>query len=183
MFIECLSQELAVCPHAEVEGFLAQAPQLWHVVSIREPDHPVPLFEHALGAHEAVFSDVFSSEGQGPQAAHLAGILRYVERTAGRPLLIHCWAGRSRSTAVALVVVVKKLWDQGMDGAGLVRTAIDALLMLRPMATPNHLVLRLGLEVFLPVALAKTLTKALMGEPRIERNFAEWRMSLLNAEG
>lgn len=181
MFIECLGQELAVCPHAEVEGFLAQAPHFWHVVSIREPEHPVPLLDDALGAHEVVFSDVFSSEGAGPQTAHLAAILRYVDRTAGRPLLIHCWAGRSRSTAVALVVVVKKLWDQGLDGAELVRTAVDALLMLRPMATPNHLVLRLGLEVFLPVSLAKTLTKALIGEPRIERNFTQWRMSLLDA--
>lgn len=160
---------------------MAQAPKFWHVVSIREPDHPEPPLDDSLAAHAVVFSDVFmpgGDGGAGPQSAHLAGILRFVERTAGRPLLIHCWAGRSRSTAVALVVIVKKLWDQGMDGARLVRMAIDVLLALRPIATPNHLVLRLGLEAFLPVALAKTLTKALIAEPRIERNFVEWRLSL-----
>lgn len=123
MLFDGREQELAVCPHAEVEEFLAQAPKSWHVVSIREPEHPAPRLDDALGVHAVVFSDVFSSDGAGPQAAHLAGILRYVERTAGKPLLIHCWAGRSRSTAVALVVVVKRLWNKGLDGAELVRTA------------------------------------------------------------
>ncbi|MDP1588549.1 MAG: hypothetical protein Q8M07_12440, partial [Prosthecobacter sp.] len=153
MFIECFQREMAVCHHGEIEGFLARDPGRWQVISIREPDHPEAVLKDALKAHDVVFEDVLTSagnQGHGPKAAHLEGILRFVERSAGAPLLIQCWAGRSRSTAVALVVIVQTLWDKGMDGAGLVRMAADLLLQIRPVAIPNRLVLRLGLELFLP---------------------------------
>jgi len=87
--------------------------------------------------------------------------------------MVQCWAGRSRSTAVALVVIVKMLWDQGIDGPELVRRAADSLLAIRPLAIPNRLVLRLGLEEFLPHPLGQTLSKALVEEARIRRNFVE----------
>ena len=45
------------------------------------------------------------------------------------------------------------------------------LLAIRPLAIPNRLVLRLGLEEFLPHPLGQTLSKALVEEPRIRRNF------------
>lgn len=147
------------------------------------PDHPEPVLKDSLQTHTGVFSDVFTTEGDGghgPSPAHLHGILRFVQRSANAPLLIHCWAGRSRSTAVALVVITQMLWDRGMDGAELVHTATSALLELRPMATPNRLVLQLGLEVFLPGALGKTLPRAFLDEPRIQKNFAAWRQSLLD---
>lgn len=174
MFIECLQRELAICHHAEIERILADDPGRWHVISIRDPIHPVAVLTHARKAHAVVFEDVLTAagdHGHGPQPLHLQGILRFVERSAREPLLFQCWAGRSRSTAVALVVIVKSLWDQGMDGAELVRTATDVLLTLRPVAIPNRLVLRLGLETFLPEPLGKTLSKALLEDPRIQRNF------------
>ena len=172
MFIELLQREMAVCSHAEIEEFLARDSGRWQVVSIREPAHPEAVLKDALKAHPVVFKDIFNSgENDGPQGAHLAGILRFVQRSAGAPLLIQCWAGRSRSTAVALAVIVQALWNQGIDGAELVRTAVDALLKIRPVAAPNRLVLRLGLEQFLPQSLAGTLAKALIREPRIQRNF------------
>lgn len=175
MFIECLQRELAICPHAEVEDFLARDPGRWHVISIREPNHPEAVLTHAKAAHAVIFEDVLNADGnhgQGPKPVHLQHILRFVERSAREPLLFQCWAGRSRSTAVALVVIVKSLWDQGLDGAALVRTAIDVLLTLRPITIPNRLVLRLGLDQILPPPLGQTLSKALMEEPRIRRNFA-----------
>jgi len=172
MFIEHLQREMAVCSHAEIEDFLARDSGRWQVVSIREPDHPEAVLKDALKAHAVVFKDIFTGgEDLGPKAAHLDGILRFVQRSANAPLLIQCWAGRSRSTAVALVVIVQSLWNKGMDGAELVRIAVDALLKIRPVAVPNRLVLRLGLEQFLPQALASTLTKALIMEPRIQQNF------------
>jgi predicted protein tyrosine phosphatase len=128
MFLECLQREMAVCHHGEIEAFLADDPGRWHVVSIREPDHPEAILKDALKAHAVVFEDVLSSKGthgHGPKATHLEGILRFVQNSGQAPLLFQCWAGRSRSTAVALVVIVKSLWDQGMDGPELVRTAAD----------------------------------------------------------
>ncbi len=101
-----------------------------------------------------VSKDVFTPEcthGHGPKPAHLQGILRFVAQSGREPLLVQCWAGRSRSTAVAFVVIVKSLWEQGIDGPALVRRAADALLAIRPLDIPNRLVLRLGLEEFLAI--------------------------------
>lgn len=173
MFIESLQREMAVCSHAEIGEFLASDSGRWQVVSIREPDHPEAELKDALKAHAIVFKDIFTNgENDGPKAVHLEVILRFVQRSPGTPLLIQCWAGRSRSTAVALTVIVQSLWNQGIDGAELVRTAIDALIKIRPIAAPNRLVLRLGLEQFLPQSLAGTLAKALINEPRIQKNFS-----------
>lgn len=174
MFVEVLQRELVVCHAGEIEAFLARNSGRWHVVSIREPMHSEVVLNNAKKAHPVVFEDVLTAEGdhgQGPKAAHLIGILRFVEQSGDEPLVCQCWAGRSRSTAVALVVIVKALWDKGMDGAELVRTAVDILLAIRPLAIPNRLVLRLGLEQFLPHPLGQTLCMALIQEPRIQRNF------------
>lgn len=174
MYIECLSRELAVLPHGEIEAFLLAAPGRWNVVSIREPDHPEVALQDARRAHRVVFEDVTTAEGRhglGPRPAHLKGILNFAEKNKFEPLIVQCWAGRSRSTAVALVVIVKSLWDQGTDGASLVQTAISVLLQIRPVAIPNRLVLQLGLAEFLPPKLVPVLTRELMNEPRIQTNF------------
>lgn len=171
MYLESIQRELAICPHAEVGDFLAREPGRWHVISIREPDHPEASLQDALRSRIFVFLDVqIGTETRSPQRAHLEGILRFVRQCPNAPLLVHCWAGRSRSTAVALIIILQSLWDQGMDGAELVRKAVDALLSIRPTAAPNRLVLRLGLEQFLPHALVGTLTKAVLSEPRIQKN-------------
>ncbi|WP_395742295.1 hypothetical protein [Prosthecobacter sp.] len=172
MYIESLQREIAVCPHAEVEGFLAREPGRWHVISIREPAHPEASLKDALRSRIFVFLDVqVGTEAESPSRAHLESILRFAKQCRNAPLLVHCWAGRSRSTAVALVIILQSLWDQGVDGVELVRKALDALLLIRPLAAPNRLVLRLGLEQFLPPALASTLTKAVLSEPRLQKNF------------
>jgi len=172
MFIEHLQREMAVCSYDEIEEFLARDSGRWQVVSIREPDHPEAVLKDALKAHAVVFKDIFTGgEDLGPNAAHLEGILRFVQRSENAPLLIQCWAGRSRSTAVALVILVQSLWRKEIVGAELVRTAVDELLKIRPVAAPNRLVLRLGLEQFLPQPLASTLAKALIMEPCIRQKF------------
>ncbi len=175
MFIERLQRDLAVCSATQIETFLGKEPGRWHVVSIREPIHAEAGLTGALSKHSVVFEDVLTTQGnhgQGPSPAHLEAVLSYVAVTNREPLVLQCWAGRSRSTAVALVIIVKDLWDEGsLDESAVVRTALDILLSLRPQALPNALVLRLGLEQFLPSAQAGTLSKALMREPRIRQNF------------
>ncbi len=173
MSFPCLRRELAVCSAQEVEAFLDSAPDRWAVVSIREPDQPEPLLKAAARVHRVVFEDVLGPLGRhglGPQPAHLEGIRRFARGNA--PLVLQCWAGQSRSTAVALALIVEDLWAQGLEGAALVRQSTDLLLGLRPQARPNKRVLQFGLEPFLPPDLAPTLTAALLREPRLLRNFA-----------
>lgn len=174
MFIERLQRELAVCSATQITPFLEKEPGRWHVVSIREPIHAEADLTQAKSFCGLVFEDALTAEGnhgQGPAPAHLETALRYVQATKREPLAFQCWAGRSRSVAAALVVIVRDLWDAGLDGAELVQEAVDILLQLRPHALPNAFVLRLGLEQFLPPELSQTLSKALMREPRIRKNF------------
>ena len=174
MFIDRLQRDLAICSATQITPFLAKEPGRWHVVSIREPIHAEADLAHARSLHPMVFEDVLTTQdepGRGPTAAHLAAFLAYVAGTGREPLVLQCWAGRSRSTAVALVVIVKELSEAGLEGAELVQAAVDILLALRPQALPNALVLRLGLEQFLPAPQAEPLSKALMREPRIRKNF------------
>lgn len=168
-----LFRELRITSQADGVALLMSQPGYWNVVSIREPYHPEPVLDGAKLVMRQVFEDVLGGEASrkhAPRSAHLETILRFVDRTGAEPLLIHCWAGRSRSTAVALILMVRALWNQGIDGAELVRRAIDALLAVRPEAFPNALVLRLGLELFLPQSLAASLSRLLVQDPRLRLN-------------
>ncbi len=51
-------------------------------------------------------------------------------------ILVHCWAGKSRSTAAALVILYDKLRDH--------EKARETLLRIRPQAAPNRLICRLA---------------------------------------
>jgi predicted protein tyrosine phosphatase len=51
-------------------------------------------------------------------------------------VLIHCWAGKSRSTAAALIILYDKLKD--------VDKAKEILLKIRPQAAPNRLICSLA---------------------------------------
>ena len=150
------------------------------MISIREPIHPEAALEGARKAHRVVFEDVTSEKGQhghGPRRAHLEGVLRFADMTGKEPLLVHCWAGVSRSTAVMLALLVRGLWAQGEFGPRLVKRCTDALLAMRPQAIPNPLVLRLALETTLPQPLATALVQQLMQEPRILANRHSGRLT------
>lgn len=174
MFIERLQRELAICSVNQVGPFLAADPGRWHVVSIRDPAHFKADLSGAKSTCHLAFEDALPTpgdDGTGPTSTHLEDLLAYADSTAREPLIFQCWAGRSRSTAMALVVLVRELHAQGLTGPELVTTAVDLLLTLRPNATPNRFVLRLGMESWLPVEEAVKLSTALIREPRMKANF------------
>jgi predicted protein tyrosine phosphatase len=74
-----------------------------------------------------------------PGAHHLAQLFEFAERwTGASPLLVHCWAGISRSTAAAYAVACLKRPDLPESQlAGQLRA-------LSPEATPNPLIVRLA---------------------------------------
>ena len=175
MTLPSLHRELAIASQAEAEALVRERPGYWHVISIREPFHPEPVLDGALSVFPSIFEDVLNGQGQhghGPRTAHLEGILKVASLRSRVPLLVHCWAGRSRSTAVALALIVKELWDSGEDGPRLVTAAVNRLLALRPLAVPNALVLRLALQLIVPPPLPLTLAQSLLNEPRLAANRA-----------
>ncbi len=66
-----------------------------------------------------------------PSAAMVAQALDFAARHAQAPLLIHCHAGVSRSTAIGLAIYAARL------GPGAEEQALDALLAIVPDAVPN----------------------------------------------
>lgn len=174
MHVDVLQRHLVVCAQSELGGHLEREPAHWSVVSIREPEHAQPDLSHARRSCEVLFLDqesrIAGAFGSPPSQAHLEKIFRFADAVPTAPLLIHCWAGRSRSTAVALALIVRALWNTYSAGPALIREAADTLLTIRPIARPNSLVLKFGLELFLPAKLAATLTKELINEPRLLQN-------------
>ena len=72
-----------------------------------------------------------------PSSGHIAEILEFArgwDRTA--PFLVHCWAGISRSTAAAYILLCDS------HGPGHERRIADALRFHAPHAQPNRLMIR-----------------------------------------
>jgi len=72
-----------------------------------------------------------------PESSHIAELIsfgRSWDRTA--PLLVHCWAGISRSTAAAFIVLCE------LHGAGHEERIARALRFHAPHAQPNRLMVR-----------------------------------------
>ncbi len=72
-----------------------------------------------------------------PQRQHVADGLAFARTHAGRRLLIHCFAGISRSTALAYAILVDRHRAQADESA-----LLERLLALRPQACPNRLMVR-----------------------------------------
>lgn len=72
-----------------------------------------------------------------PRRRHVCDGLLFARRHAGRRLLIHCYAGVSRSTALAYAILIDHHGALGDE-----RRILDRLMELRPQACPNRLMVR-----------------------------------------
>jgi len=136
---------LSVCGKDEIDNFALRA--VTHLLSIEDPGTVKTTPPWFKGVHRQIhFHDVESPyEARLMKATmatrdQVAEILDFGEdcRKASlcRPvhLLIHCYAGASRSTAACYVIVAQTL------GSGSAEAALDFLLRIRPQALPNSLV-------------------------------------------
>lgn len=173
MYIEQLGRHLYVCSLSETADLLKRDRGFWNIVSIHEPEIPRACFREAKKIHYGCFHDVEDiAQAPGcrsPQPDHLEAILRFVDSIPGEPIMIHCRAGLSRSPAVALTLIVRAMVKATAPDQ-LVNEAADVLLAIRPQARPNVLVLRLGLEQFLPAPIAEDLAKQLVNHPQMLEN-------------
>ncbi len=105
-----------------------------HIVSLASPGaEPVPIAHHGPVLRLA-FNDIDGPRDGlvEPAAAHVTALLDFAEGWDGsRPLLVHCWAGVSRSPAAAYILACARR-PRG-DEAALAR----ALRSAAPFATPN----------------------------------------------
>ncbi len=72
-----------------------------------------------------------------PERAHVEQLVAFLEAARGQSLLIHCYAGISRSPAAALVAMV-------LDAPGREQAAALTLREAAPYAQPNRLLIELS---------------------------------------
>jgi predicted protein tyrosine phosphatase len=133
--------KLIVAPLHEVAG-LAARHQPSHLISLASPGHvDAPLAKASPHRLDLRFNDIAEPrEGlTTPTEADVAALLAFAASWDGaRPLLIHCWAGVSRSTAAAYVIACDRT-APGREADWAVR-----LRSLAPTATPNPLMVALA---------------------------------------
>ena len=138
---------LSVCGKREIEGYVHQA--ITHLLSIEDPETPKDTPRWFEGPHHQIyFHDVESIEDArmmnavAATQAQVGEILRFGEECLAvshrQPvhLLVHCFAGASRSTAAAYAIAAQAL------GPGRAAEALEFLLRIRPEAFPNLLVVK-----------------------------------------
>ncbi|MFT4250977.1 MAG: hypothetical protein QM608_00635 [Caulobacter sp.] len=130
---------LAVCPLSRLDAHLA-AHRPSHVVTLLSPAAEPPTIQGAERLR-LTFHDIAEPRADltPPDAGMIARLLAFADDWTGeRPLLLHCYAGVSRSTAAAYILACARRPDR--DEADLART----LRRLSPSATPNRLMVALA---------------------------------------
>jgi predicted protein tyrosine phosphatase len=139
--------DITVCGIEELTGHCARG--VTHVLSILDPDWPVPEAFGSFGEHERLelrFNDITEDQGEDlipPGPEHVVALLEFARDMAAAPeprphLLVHCHAGISRSTA-AMALVLAQARPEAEAGAVLAEVA-----RIRPQAWPNLRLLELG---------------------------------------
>jgi predicted protein tyrosine phosphatase len=128
--------EIIVSPLAAVQ-LLVNKHKVSHVVSLLGPETPHRSFSGIADPNhlKLTFHDIIEpAEGLTPPAAdHVETLIAFLKARQGQdPLLIHCWAGISRSTASAFTAMC--LYNPGLDEYRLAQQ----LRSLSHVATPNR---------------------------------------------
>jgi predicted protein tyrosine phosphatase len=134
---------ITICGLEELPGHCEVG--ISHVVSILDPEWPVPEAFGAFGEHaklELRFHDVIEAQDGEivvPQPEHVESLLAFGRHLrTNAQLLVHCHAGVSRSTASMAVILAQACPD--LPGA----VIFDELLRQRPRAWPNLRIVELG---------------------------------------
>jgi len=114
-----------------------------HMMTLLSPEHMIetPAGVEAAQHLRLGVNDVTEVEAADvpPSEQHVAQLIDFARGwPAGAPLLVHCWAGVSRSTAAAYIVLCDRL------GPGAEAQIAQALRFRAPHAYPNSLMVRLA---------------------------------------
>lgn len=114
-----------------------------HLVTLLSPEHMIDTPDGVSGHRHLrlALNDVaeeWAAENP-PAAPHIEKLIAFGRGwNAERPILVHCWAGISRSTAAAYILLCDRL------GAGNEADIAATLRLRAPHACPNPLMIRLA---------------------------------------
>jgi predicted protein tyrosine phosphatase len=177
MFIEEIQRHVAVCAQIDLPRIAKMDPNFWNVVSIREPTRPKIPTSGFKKVHTVIVYDADTKEAVHfdgtlgiPRPEHLQGIFQFADSVAGESLLVHCWAGVSRSTAVALALIAREMYLDAFSLDEIRVLAPEILLVMRRQAAPNPLLLEFGLAQFLLPDEAHRLALEWVNHPTLFAN-------------
>lgn len=135
---------LVVCPLSQLGDALALRPS--HALSLLSPETEAPPRPAVPPPHRLVlrFNDITQPmDGLTPPDRHsIQALIDFGRSWPGQaPLLIHCWAGISRSTAAAYIIACEH-GDGGQE-----RNQALALRRAAPQASPNALMVAIADEI------------------------------------
>lgn len=154
------------------------AARVTHVLSILDPDWPVPDAFNAFGAHEKMelrFDDIIEPRrGMVMPApgdvARLLGFGRRLDQARDGHLLVHCHAGVSRSSAAMALLIAQA------RPAAPAAAVFDEVLRIRPQIWPNLAIIEMGDEALgrdgaLVKAVAGIYRRQLVRSPELADEF------------
>ena len=133
---------ILVTPLSAVEGAIRRY-RPSHMVTLLSPEHMIET-PHGLAPEthlRLAINDVADATfAESPPAEdHIESLIGFGRSWgAEAPMLVHCWAGVSRSTAAAYILLCDRL------GAGCEADVANALRYRAPHAFPNSLMIRLA---------------------------------------
>jgi hypothetical protein len=147
--------QLKVVGEEEARGIVADEPGHWNVVSIyaekwdalkQEFVVDPPDLPGAKSMCRQHFHDITrpTSAGVLCNEEHIKEILKYSETVVGEPLLIHCHAGISRSTAIAFLILLNQIKDKSEWP---IEDALSIVYKVRPYMYPNKHVIAIGIPL------------------------------------
>jgi predicted protein tyrosine phosphatase len=159
MNFDSFKQQIKIVGVAKALGLYPAELAGWNILSICGGQNERPLnFPGARRTKTLYFDDVEDCPKDGESAARpedIRAALAFSREIEDEPLLIHCSAGISRSTALAWIVIYGKL----KGTADAVRRSFDIVRRLRPILAPNRRVLRLGIEALASEGCRKTIMR------------------------
>jgi predicted protein tyrosine phosphatase len=124
-----------VCPLSRAPH-LARENNVSHVVSLLDPNTPFPVIKEVGPRHLCIEVHDIEEEMEGLDPLCDVRVKRMLDFVAGwdraRPILIHCYAGISRSTATAFITACAQ--NPGADEEGIALALREA----SPSASPNR---------------------------------------------
>jgi predicted protein tyrosine phosphatase len=150
MRVASLNQKLIILGQDELLSLPSAFLSDWSVLSITGRGTNKLYLPEAKAICRLHFDDV---EKDAPETDHFAATEADIEKGIGFArqvgndhLLIHCYAGISRSTAMAWIII----WDKLRDKADAVRLSFGIVRQIRPILLPNRHVLMLGINLLAP---------------------------------
>lgn len=133
--------KLIICPLAELDTALSANPS--HVLSLLSPDAQSPDIATATRLLLRFNDIVAPRDGLTPPSpADIETLIDFARTWTGpAPLLAHCWAGISRSTAAAYIIACLH------HAPGTERDLAQLLRRAAPEATPNRLMIALADDI------------------------------------